>query len=218
MTPPAITLRRRDTHRLIPSRFGDAPPPAHDSERAATDRLEQATRDTAPPLPGGPDPAHLVADVPWAHIINAAFSFAHPQGSRFNGPDRGAWYAGFDRATSIAEVAWHRSLLLADLGWPPTAMTFDDWLADFAGAFHDLRGPGFAACLAPNSHVTGQRLAARLLARGSGGVVYPSVRRPAGTCLACFRPMMVQHLRRHTRLRFTWTGPGMPKVVIETRY
>jgi hypothetical protein len=40
------------------------------------------------------------------------FVSAHPQGSRFNGPDRGAWYAGFE-----AEVAYHKSIELAEIGW-----------------------------------------------------------------------------------------------------
>ncbi len=38
-------------------------------------------------------------------ISNGAFSHPHPLGSRFNGPDRGAWYAAFDLSTSQAEVA-----------------------------------------------------------------------------------------------------------------
>jgi hypothetical protein len=39
-------------------------------------------------------------------------------------------------------------------------------------------------------------MAARLLKSGSAGVAYPSVRRPGGTCLACFRPQLVMNVRQ----------------------
>jgi hypothetical protein len=52
-----------------------------------------------------------VFGVPNYRIVNAAFVHAHPLGSRFNGPDRGAWYAGFEVETSQAEVACARRQL-----------------------------------------------------------------------------------------------------------
>ncbi len=43
-------------------------------------------------------------------------------------------------------------------------VTFDDYLADFSGTFHDLRdAPAFADCLDPDSYVQSQALAERLL-------------------------------------------------------
>ncbi|HYN38795.1 MAG TPA: RES family NAD+ phosphorylase, partial [Rhodospirillales bacterium] len=60
-----------------------------------------------------------------------------------------------------------------------------------------------------------QELAERLLQEGSAGIVYPSVRRPGGTCLACFRPALVQHVRRAGRWRFTWAGGPQPAVTAE---
>jgi hypothetical protein len=38
----------------------------------------------------------LVFGVPNFRIVNAAFTYAHPQGSRFNDGRRGAWYCAFD--------------------------------------------------------------------------------------------------------------------------
>jgi hypothetical protein len=43
-------------------------------------------------------------------------------------------------------------------------------------------------------------LALDLLMRGSNGIVYPSVRRDGGTCVVCFRPALVYHVRRAARL------------------
>ena len=87
-------------------------------------------------------------------MINAAFCHAHPLGSRFAGPDRGAWHAGFEIETAHAEVAFHKSVELAEIGTPDESITYDDYQADFAGTFHDLRGTaGWSACLSPTSYI-----------------------------------------------------------------
>ena len=96
---------------------------------------------------------------------------------------------------------------LAETGWTAEEpITYDDYLADFSAAFHDLRRTkGFQASLNPRSYVASQALAERLLATGSLGVVYPSVRHAGGTCLACFRPPLVANVRRDATYRFTFT-------------
>lgn len=141
---------------------------------------------------------------------------AHPLGSRFNGPDRGTWYAGFELETSQAEVAWHKSVQLAEVDWWNDSVTYDDYLADFAGEFDDIRGdPSFAACLDPDCYVASQELAQQLLEAGSLGLAYPSVRHPGSTCLACFRPALVGYVRKAARFRFTWTGEPTPTIALE---
>ncbi len=83
---------------------------------------------------------------------------------------------------------------------PGTALTNpSDYLplADFRAEFHDLRDQtGYTACLDPNSYAASQSLGAELLSHGSSGIVYPSVRRSEGTCIACFRPVLVINVRR----------------------
>ena len=151
--------------------------------------------------------------VPHGDVVNAAFCHAHPLGARFSGPDRGAWYAGFALETSQAEVAFHKSVQLAEIGRFAESVTYDDYLADITASFHDLRGARtFAACLNPRSYVVSQALAERLLGAGSLGVVYPSVRHAGGTCVAAFRPAVVANVRRAGRWRFTWSGGPEPAV------
>lgn len=217
-TPPCSSIVQPDTWRLIPSCYsprGDSVLVAiadRDSDLAAVFDLEGATNDRLRAergwLPGiGPD--ELVADVPLASVINAAFCHAHPLGSRFAGTDRGAWYAAFEIDTAHAEVAFHKSVALAEIGWPEESVTYDGYLADFSGDFHDLRrASGFAPCLSPTSYIASQALAAHLTDSGSLGIVYPSVRRATGTCLACFRPALVTHVRRGPTWRFTWSDEG----------
>jgi RES domain len=206
-------IRARDVHRLVPSRFSDESVLARLTsdvpDLQALFELDAATNarlvaETVGLTGIGPD--ELLAGVPYAHIVNAAFCHPHPEGSRFNGPDRGAWYAAFAVETSQAEVAFHKQVQLDEIGWTAREeVTYDDYLADVSANLHDLRADKrLAACLAPDSYVASQRLAARLLDAGSLGVVYPSVRHAGGTCLTCFRPAIVTHVRRDATWRFTW--------------
>jgi RES domain-containing protein len=223
MPLPRVTLlRRRDTHRLVPSRHlphGDSVLTriaSDERDLAALFDLDIATSDRVLAehhhLPGIA-PHELVVGVPCHAVINAPFCHAHPLGGRFNGPDRGAWYGAFEIRTAHAEVAFHKSLELAEVDCWRTSVTYDDYLADFSASFHDLRADDrFADCLAPGSYIRAQRLAERLLDAGSLGLVYPSVRRRGGTCLACFRPALVANVRKAATWRFSWDGTPKPAV------
>jgi RES domain-containing protein len=157
----------------------------------------------------------LVFGVPNYRIVNAAFTHAHPLGSRFNDRDRGAWYVAFEIKTAQAEVAFHKTVDLAEIGRFEDDVTLDDYRADFSGEFHDLRGSrAFVSCLDPNNYVESQALAERLLDAGSPGIVYPSVRRTGGTCLVCFRPALVTNVRKGNTYRFRWSGSPIPKITI----
>ena len=223
--PPLALVRRLDTHRLIPSKYlpdGDSVLVAiadDDEHLRALFELDGVTNDRLAAgtalLPGiGID--ELVAGVPNAAVVNAAFCHGHPLGARFSSPDRGAWYAAFELATSRAEVSFHKAVQLAEIDRFHDSVTYDDYLADFSAEFHDLRhAPGFRKCLAPRSYVASHGLAERLLAEGSLGIVYPSVRHAGGTCVACFRPALVMNVRRAKRYRFTWSGTAVPRVTVE---
>jgi hypothetical protein len=157
----------------------------------------------------------LVFGVPNFRIINAAYTYAHPQGSRFNDSRRGAWYCAFDADTALAEVIFHKTVEYAEINRFDDSVQYQCMLADFTAAFHDLRGqPRYAACLAPDSYVDSQTLAERLLDGGSLGVLYPSVRRPGGTNLACFRPALVGNVRKGAVYRLTWRGDPQPTVEV----
>jgi len=226
--PPISLVRQVDTHRLIPSRHsrsGDSVLVriADDDEHLqAIFELDAATNDRLTAehqrLPGiGLE--ELVFGLPWSHVVNAAFCHPHPLGSRFNGPDRGAWYAAFALETAQEEIAFHKGIELAEIQWTDEeSVTYDDYLADFSAPFHDLRGAaGFAACLDPASYRPSQILAERLLDIGSLGIVYPSVRHAGGTCIACLRPPLVGNVRRDATYRLTWRGAAARPVVARER-
>lgn len=205
MTPGLTRLRQDDTHRLIPTHLSESTvlerlADSVDQLQGILD-LDSATNDRllgeANLLPGI-SVHELLFGVENAHVVNAAFTHAHPEGGRFNGPDRGAWYAAFEVETARAEVEFHKLEELREIGWEDEeTFVFDDYLADFRSEFHDIRRkPAFASALNPSSYAASQELAAGLLAAGSAGIVYPSLRRPRGTCIVCFRPALVTHVRK----------------------
>lgn len=225
--PRTTLVRQFDTCRLLPSRFAAredsvlgriADDDAHllhlfELDNATNERL----RGEGGQLPGIGE-RELIFGVPNFRLVNAAFTYAHPQGSRFNGPDRGAWYCAFDIDTAIAEVTFHKSIEYQEIGRFEDSVNYEVLLADFSHEFHDLRrDTRFASCLEPTSYIASQRLAARLLEKGSVGVVYPSVRRARGTNLACFRPALVGNVRRGDAYRFIWSGALTPKVELQQR-
>ena len=207
MLPRVSDVLRDNTHRLIPSRYTEKDDSVltrltEDAEDlSALFELEGATNDRllgeAGLLPGI-TVRELVFGLSYSHIVNAAFTHANPSGSRFNGPERGAWYAAFVRETSEREVAYHKSKELQEIRWQEKeTFTYVDFLADFRGTFHDIRNdPRFRNCLDANSYRASRRLAGELLEDGSAGVVYPSVRHQSGTCVACFRPALVNNVRK----------------------
>ena len=207
MLPRLSDLRRDDTHRLIPSAYSGGDQTVltrltnDPDDLAALFELEGATNDRllgeAGLLPGI-TVRELVFGLSYSHIVNAAFTHPRPLGNRFNGPERGAWYAGFSRETSAIEVAYHKKKELQEIHWQEKeTFTYVDFLADFRGKFHDVRDdPSFKKCLDPESYGASQQLARDLLAAGSAGVVYNSVRHKTGTCIACFRPALVNNVRK----------------------
>jgi RES domain-containing protein len=222
--PRLTPLRQFDTCRLIPSRFADQEDsvlaPLADSDATLRDLfdLDNATnerlRGEAGLLPGiGMD--ELVFGLPNFRIINAAYTYARPEGSRFNDGERGAWYCAFEPETALAEVTFHKTVEYQEINRFDDSVTYQAMLADFNASFHDIRGArGFARCLDPRSYVASQELADTLLELGSMGVIYPSVRAKHGTNLACFRPALVGNVRKGPAYRLTWTGSLTPTVEI----
>jgi hypothetical protein len=208
-------IDQRNTHRLIPAQYADGGASVlarltddadtlegiFELDNATNDRLLAESR-----LLPGVDERELVFGIPSYRIINAAFCHPTPGGSRFNSSDRGAWYAGYELDTAQAEVAYHRQMWLRETKWDEEdTAEYLDYLADFRAEFHDLRGPTeHADCLSPTSYAASQALAVELLELGSAGIVYPSVRRRGGTCIGCFRPVLVTNVRKGNIFKFVF--------------
>jgi len=228
---PIKLVDLEDTHRLIPAKYsksGTVLSRLTDDERMLDELLEldSATNERLLGEEGllpGIGIHELVYGIDYAHIVNAAFTHAAPDGGRFNSAVRGAWYAGIERETSLAEVAFHKQRQLEEVAWPEDEISvFDDYLADFVMPAHDLTAPRpqFRKYLRPepipDCYIEPQALASDLMARQSNGILYPSVRRAGGRCLVCFRPALVYNVRRGQRLQFT-VRAGQPFAEPQTR-
>ncbi len=217
--PPLARTHWRDACRLIPSRF----PPVGILDRVASPEdlpavfeLEAWTNDRVSAelrilhrLPA----AEWVTGTPHATVIMAAFCHPPPGGGRFNDASRGAWYAASELATAHAEIIHHRTKEFLEVGTLEQRAQVRLYLADFDADFADLRKAAFRACLEPDNYRSGQTLARTLLDEGFNGVVYPSVRRPEGECVACFRPKLVCHVRPSAHFEYRWEGTPDPGVI-----
>lgn len=160
------------------------------------------------------DESELVKGIPYASVINAAYCHSHEEGNRFSVFDRNAWYAALAVETAQAEVIYHRTIELHEIGEFELDTTCDQYLADFRCELHDLRDLGAKSpVLSPGSYDVSQKLAEEVFNRGSLGVIYPSVRDPHGTCIACFRPVLVTNVRKGITYRFRWHGKDVPVAI-----
>jgi hypothetical protein len=221
VSPTIADLAQRDTVRLITTgRLKEAVLQAlapnfgvledlTELEGATSGRLRAQHR-------GLPDlqPDELVFGKASHTLVNAAFTHTRPGGNRFNDENRGAWYCAFECETALAEVRYHLTRALADIGRFENVTDYSGLFADFIGPFHDLRGVDpIPPCLDPDPAVgypAGQALAQELRAAGSNGIAYPSARRAAGTCLVAFHPSLVQNVRQGAIWRLEWQGTPEP--------
>jgi hypothetical protein len=207
------------THRLIPSRY----PPVGILDRVSSPEdleavfeLEAWTNDRVSQELG------ILYGIPreeWifgrnATVVMAAFCHPRPDGGRFNDSSRGAWYAAFDLETAQAEIVYHKTKELAEVGVFETRVQYREYVARFWGEFHDVRPSNreFAVYHDPNSYEQSQKLAAGLLQNGSNGILYRSVRKVGGECIACFHPALVKEVRQSAHFELSWQGSPTPQI------
>ncbi len=219
MTWPRIApVAFDDTSRLIPGEYAAQPEHALSDladDEAGRDNLIRLAGATNARLqaqeelhPAGLSRADMVFGVPYSTIINASFAYTG-QGGRFHATSslRGAWYCALDVATAIAEVAFHRVRMLAEIGRDAeNDIPYRQFVADIRGqdfAWLDDGSRRTRACLDPDSYAAGQQLGTWLRERDMGGVVYPAVRYAGGTNLAVLQPSLVGNVRYGKLIRIS---------------
>lgn len=194
------------TYRLIPSRF----PPiglfdtvATAADAAAVMELAGWTNDrlVAERLRRLPE-AEWVHGRPNASVVMASFLHVAPGGSRFNGPDLGAWYAAAALPTAAFEVAHHlrREAVLTSAA--TLSRDFRTYMADLAGAYVDIRGRQ-AEWADPASYAASQALGERIRASGGAGILYDSIRHAGGINVFACRPRNILNVTQADHWRLT---------------
>lgn len=224
---PATDFTDPTTIRLISTAYiteaAIAPLADDDEDLAILTELEGLTsaRVSTVTLPAEVDPSELLnSSYGYGYtLINAAFCHARPPGNRFNSQDRGAWYCAFGadaKLTSQAEIIFHRTRALKAAGCFDDIGHYRELLAGFTSNFHDLRSlPGHESLQVnpADAYPVGQALAKSILANGGNGLIYPSVRKPGGGCIAVFRPSVIQNVRQGDHITFKWDGSEIPSII-----
>ncbi|MDO8732957.1 MAG: RES family NAD+ phosphorylase [Actinomycetota bacterium] len=215
-------LELHDTMRLIDSRHDtEASHALHaltDDDAETTAVLVDLVRVTSARTQAelGQNPAFarnvLVAGVPLAAVINAAFTYPSGTGfggGRFNREQFGAWYCSDGLDAAKAEVAFHRARFLQQSRIDQAEMAFTVYLADVNGDLAVLAARADAEYLHPDSYVASQNFADECRARQLSGIRYPSVRLAGALNTAVLIPHLVQHVRRSNTYAAHWDGSSM---------
>ena len=217
---PAVPVHFLNTVRLVPSRYpstGILDVVAGPEDLDAIIELEAWTNDRISTEIGilyRLPPEEWVTGKPMSSVIMAAFCHPRAGGARFSGADRGAWYAGRTLSTAHAEVIYHRTQELAEIGVFDTFVQVRAYKADFNAVFQDIRAERreFTPLYDPDSYIASQAFGRTMFESGSNGIVYRSVRDPRGECIVCFRPKLVKSVRQGAHFEYRWSGSPEPKV------
>ncbi|MEQ9328567.1 MAG: RES family NAD+ phosphorylase [Rhodospirillales bacterium] len=205
--------------RIIPSRF---PPVALFERVTEPDDLEavfELEALTNPRLRDDVGDIRLVPpgdriSGPGTSIIMAAFTHLNPGGSRFSDGTYGVLYAANDLDTAIAETRHHRERFMRATSQERMELDMRVYAIDLTGELHDLRGQKTTQPLVYHNddYAAGQYLARTLRKEGSNGIVYDSVRREDGQCVAVFRPRLLSNGRQERHLCYVWDGSRIASV------
>lgn len=145
---------------------------------------------------------------PGATLIMAAFTHLNPLGSRFSDGSYGVYYAAESLDTAVSEVSFHRGRFLARTAEPEIDLDLRWIQADVNERLVELRGlrRSWPRVYDANDYAGGQTLGRRLRSRGGAGLVYESVRRRDGQCVALFRPTALSHARPAGHIALHWDG------------
>jgi RES domain-containing protein len=210
--PPLRRLRWSPACRIVPTRHPsvylfDRVADADDFE--ALYALEAMTNERVRDEIG--DIARVAAEDrlygPGSGPIMAAFTHVNPLGSRFSAGAFGVFYAARDRATAVAETAFHHGRFLAATAEPPMHLPMRLYHVGIDARLHDLR-TGFDDAHRRDDYAAARALGARLQAAGSAGVAYRSVRHAGGHCVGLFRPRGARDCVHAAILLYAWDGQG----------
>lgn len=209
-------IRWAPSYRLVPSRF----PPVGLFDRvvrpedleivfAAEALTNDRLRDEAGELRLVPPDERISG--PGTTPIMAAFTHLNPEGSRFSDGTYGVYYAAKDMATAIAESAFHRARFLARTHEDAGEVDMRSYLAEIRADLVDLRGYGRKKpdIMSPDSYVASQTFGRARRKDGANGIVYESVRREGGHCVAAFRPKLITSCKQGPHICFVWDGEAI---------
>ena len=143
---------------------------------------------------------------PGSAYIMAPFAYRAP--GRFGDGSFGVLYAALDEPTALAEAAFHRARFLRSTGSPREIAAYQVLTLKLTGELEDIRLLLRSELYDPDPSRYGpaQVFAAQVRDLDGDGIVYASVRRLGGGCVAGFRPDRFSECRHARLLQFYWDG------------
>lgn len=177
---------------------------------AAEAKSNPRIRDTVGNLARVPS-ARRVAG-PTASLVMAAFTHvSKDRPSRFSDGAYGVWYCGDRFEVALAETAHHFERFMRKTAEPPGDADFRELCAGVQGRF--AAAP--LDCLDPENWGKGQIFGRLQRPGGADGVVYPSVRYPAGKAAAVFWPDCIAlPILQARQFRYHWDGMRMTRYLV----
>lgn len=219
MTHPRIHLAWNPGWRVIPTRFPVvslfdrvASPEDFDALYALEAMTNERIRDELGEISLVPPGERLYGS--GSGPIMAAFTHVNPQGSRFSDGSHGVFYCAGEKDTAVAETRHHGALFMAATSEPPMRMQMRLYTVKVDGEVADLREAALdePRIVDPDSYDHSRAIGRRLRAEGAQGILYPSVRRPGGECLAALRASILRDCLHAAHLEYNWNGRAIDAV------
>ena len=212
--PPLRRVSWRQTYRLVRSiyppidLFEDIADPADweliaNAESKTNPRVREqlGAISLIPPARRVSGPGASWAMAPFCHISG-------DRPSRFSDGSHGVCYVGDRFEVAWAESVFHFECFMRSTEEGPSMGDYRELIGCVDSKLHDLRGTGtFGAVLDAENYRAAQSLARELRENhASDGIVYPSVRYPAGEAIAAFWPDVVGIPVQGRHVCYRWDG------------
>jgi hypothetical protein len=150
---------------------------------------------------------------PTASLVMGAFTHVSPaRTSRFSDGSYGVWYCGDRFEVALAETAYHFERFSRATNEPAYDADYRELTARVQGEFLTAGSPGL---LHPDDYTEAQKFGHKAREDGADGVLYPSVRYPAGMALAVFWPDCISlPVVQARQFRYHWDGALMTRYLV----
>jgi hypothetical protein len=150
---------------------------------------------------------------PTASIVMGAFTHvSRDRPGRFSDGSYGVWSCGDRFEVALAETAHHFERFMRATNEPAGEADYRELVAAVQGRVADGADP---ALLAPDDWRPGQAFGKQVREGGGDGVLYPSVRYPAGKALALFWPDCITlPVTQARQFRYSWDGARMHRYLV----
>ncbi len=216
---PTVAIAWHPAYRVIPSRFPAislfervASPDDFDALYALEAMTNDRIRDEVGEISLVPIEERLFGN--GSTPIMAAFTHVNPQGSRFSDGTYGVFYCGHDKQTAIAETCYHSALFMGATNESAMRLQMRLYSVEVEGEVADLRQAAFTDphIIDPDNYGHAQGIGRKLRADDCPGILYPSVRKPDGECLAALRTGILRDCLHAAYLEYNWNGRAIDAV------